>query len=306
MTPRNHIRPRPSRPWSVSGLLVGGVGLLLLGAASVTAQDATDIVTLDLRPHHDHVHAGSLVQVTDRDGYDNQPYFVDHDRILFSSIRDGEQADVFRYTISQARLERLTETPESEYSPKLTPEGDAFTVVRVEMDGVSQHLYRYSLEGDSPERLLPEVDDIGYYAWAGPHRVALFRVGDPSSLHLADLSTGELHHVQDRIGPVLQSIPGTDAVSFVDQSDPERPVLKRLDGASGEVTTVAELPSGALEHVWMSDATVLMGHEGTLYRSTRDPERPWHPLKGLDEVVGPFDRLALAPSGFRLAVVTQR
>ena len=306
MTPRNHIRPRPFHPRSSSGLLMGGVAFLLLSAASVTAQSATDIVTLDMRPHQDHVHAGSLVQVTDRDGYDNQPYFVDPDRIVFSSIREGEQSDIFRYTISEDRLERLTETPESEYSPKLTPEGDALTVVRVEMDGVSQHLYRYSLDGDSPERLLPDVDDIGYYAWAGPQRVALFRVGDPSSLHLADLETGELRHVQDRIGPIIQSIPGTEVVSFVDQSDPERWVLKRLDGATGEVTSVAELPSGALEHVWMSDATVLIGHEGTLYRSSRDPEEPWHPLMALDELVGPFSRLALAPSGFRLAVVTQR
>ncbi len=74
MTPRNHIRPRSFRSRSSSGLLMGGVGFLLLSAASVTAQSATDIVTLDLRPHQDHVHAGSLVQVTDRDGYDNQPW----------------------------------------------------------------------------------------------------------------------------------------------------------------------------------------------------------------------------------------
>jgi len=295
--PRSRLRP------SVLGL---ALGWLLAGPVSVVAQASTDIVTLDLRPHHDHVHAGSLVHVTDRDGYDNQPHFVDQDRIVFSSIRDGEQSDIFRYTLSEDRLERLTETPESEYSPKLTPEGDALTVVRVEMDGVSQHLYRYSLEGDGPERLLPDVDDIGYYAWAGPQRVALFRVGEPSSLHLANLETGELRHIQDRIGPVLQSIPGTEGVSFVDQSDPERWVLKRLDGATGEVASVAELPPGALEHVWLSDATVLMGHEGVLHRSTGDPDRPWHPLKDLSEILGEFNRLAVAPAGFRLAVVTQR
>jgi len=97
-------------------------------------------------------------------------------------------------------------------------------------------------------------------------------------------------------------------VSFVDRSDPENWRLRRLDPGTGEAETVAPLPTGAEEHAWMSDATVLMGHEGVLYRSTGDPEHPWHPILDLEEVVGPFSRIAVSPNRavLRIAVVVER
>lgn len=290
------------------GVLALLLAPLLWGAGPLGGQPATDIVVLDLHPHLDHVHAAALTRVTDREGYDNQPWFPDHDRLLFSSDRAGGQTDVFRFTLSDGRVEPVTRTPESEYSPRLRPSHESFGVVRVEMDGVAQHLYAYPLEGGEPRLLLPELADIGYYAWAGPDRVLLFRVGDPSSLHLADLETGEVRLIQEGVGRSLQSVPGTDHVSFVDRSDPENWRLRRLDPGTGEAETVAPLPTGAEEHAWMSDATALMGHEGVLYRSTGDPDHPWHPILDLEEVAGPFSRIAVSPNRavLRIAIVVER
>ena len=290
-----------------------GVLVLLLaalggGAGPLGAQPATDIVILDLHPHLDHVHAAALIRATDRAGYDNQPWFLDQGRLLFSSDRAGEGTDIFLFMLSDGRVEPVTRTPESEYSPRPRPSHATFGAVRVEMDGATQHLYTYPLDGGEPRRLFADLTDIGYYAWAGPDRVLLFRVGDPPSLHLADLQTGEVRLVQEGVGRSLQSLPGTDHVSFVDRSDPENWRLRRLDPGTGEAETVAPLPAGAEEHAWMSDATVLMGHEGVLYRSTGDPEHPWHPILDLEEVVGPFSRIAVSPNRavLRIAVVVER
>jgi CubicO group peptidase (beta-lactamase class C family) len=287
---------------------------------------------LDLYPHLDHVHVGSMIRVTDRDGYDNQPSFVDHDRLLFVSDREDGRTEVFLYTISTGALERVTDTPaEAEYSPRVAPGRPAISAVRVEADGTSQHLVRYPaaflrrdrggepgrdaeagaeglpLEAAAVERLGAPLDDIGYYAWAGAGRVAVYRVGDPSSLHLVDLDGGGASRlVRERVGASVQSVPGTAEVSFVDVGDPERPVLLRLDGATGEVEEVAELPPGAVEHAWLSDITAYMGHEGTLYRSTSDPETPWYPILALSEAVGAFSRIAVTSGGRRIAVVVER
>jgi hypothetical protein len=284
----------------------GSFGQPLDGTAGTLVQTSTDIVVFDVFPHGDHVHVGSVISITDRAGYDNQPFFIDEERLLFASIREGDQADVYRFDLFAEALEQVTSTPESEYSPRLTPDGEAISVVRVALDGVSQGLYRVPLDGGEAQDLLPDLDDIGYYAWAGPERVALFRVGEPASLYLADLSTGEAHHIADHVGGSLQSIPGTESVSFVDQSDPERWLVRRLDGGTGEVETVVDTPPGSVEHAWMSSSTLIMGHEGALYRySVGGAEGVWIPLVDLRSYIGPFSRIAVSPSGLRIAVVTE-
>ncbi|CAN5637502.1 hypothetical protein BH23GEM11_BH23GEM11_02170 [soil metagenome] len=327
-------RPRRTGARRWDRVVIAAVGWLLAVASPGAAQPSTDIIVLDLYPHLDHVHVGSMIRVTDREGYDNQPTFVDHDRLLFVSDREGGRTEVFMYTISSGTLERVTATPEeAEYSPRVVPGGPAISAVRVEADGESQHLVRYpaaflrrdtgdardarDARGDAAaragllpvvdgERLAAPLDDIGYYAWAGRRHMAVFRVGDPSSLHLVDLDGGESRLVRERVGPSLQSIPGTDEVSFVDVGDPERPLLFRLSGETGEVHEVAELPPGAVEHAWISDLTAFIGHQGVLHRSTGAAGNPWHPILELSEVVGPFSRIAATSGGRRIAVVVDR
>ncbi|MGB5658018.1 MAG: hypothetical protein WBO54_00935, partial [Thermoanaerobaculia bacterium] len=63
-------------------------------------------------------------QVTDREGYDNQPAFtLDSQALMFSSDRAGEQTDLFRFRIADGQVSNLTNTPaENEFSPQ--PYGD--------------------------------------------------------------------------------------------------------------------------------------------------------------------------------------
>jgi len=326
-------------PGMVSSLrlsLVAGVAAASL-AAPGAAQPSTDIVVLDLYPHLDHVHVGSMLRVTDRHGYDNQPHFLDHDRLLFVSDREGGLTDVWLHVLSEGRTGRITATSaEAEYSPRRIPgEPDSggpgargpggeprppgpaldLAVVRVEADGDRQFLVRYAGDPDgSPlgrgDRVLAPLDDIGYHAWAGPRHVAVVRVGATPGLYLArigaDGSMEEIRLVQERVGRSLQSVPGTREVSYVDLSDPSHPVLRRLDAETGEVRDVAPLPQGVEEHAWLSDRTAFMGHQGILYRSTGNAERPWHPILDLGEVVGSFSRMAVVSGGRRIAVVVDR
>lgn len=352
--PRVGVRPAPPDlaspradfpgPLRLAALLLLSVLGLAPGvgeAGSLVAQSSTDVVVLDLYPHLDHVHVSSLTRVTDRTGYDNQPRFLDHERLLFVSDRDGG-TEVYLALLAEDRVVRLTDTPESEYSPHLLRWGadgaEALVVVRVEADGVSQHLVRYPLPvRSSPEsleeplregiRLAAPLLDVGYHAWAPPEEGGdagearwgvLFRVGAggaPPTLYRIRLDAAgrmtEEHRVQAGIGRSLQPVPGTTEVSFVDLSTPDRPILQRLDPASGEVTRVAELPAGADEHGWLSAVTVFFPHDGVLWRSSREPERPWIPLMSFEEELGAVlggrvTRIAVSPAGLRVAVVVER
>src|SRR5262245_9489234 len=63
------------------------------------------------------------VNITNSPGYDNQPSFTPDGRsVLFTSIRGGTQTDIYRYDITPRTVTRVTETPESEYSPTVTPD----------------------------------------------------------------------------------------------------------------------------------------------------------------------------------------
>jgi dipeptidyl aminopeptidase/acylaminoacyl peptidase len=85
------------------------------------------------------VSVGKPINITNNPGYDNQPFFLpDSSGVLFSSRRDGQQNDIYRYDIGKKTVTQLTHTPENEYSPTVTPDGKTFSTVR----GDEQRLWR--------------------------------------------------------------------------------------------------------------------------------------------------------------------
>jgi Tol biopolymer transport system component len=89
------------------------------------------------------------VNITNSPGYDNQPSFApDGGAIFFTSVRGGgTQTDIYRYDLASAAITRVTSTPESEYSPTVTPDGAHLSVIRVEADGAAQLHDRRPLAG---------------------------------------------------------------------------------------------------------------------------------------------------------------
>ena len=161
------------------------------------------------------VEIGEPVNVTKRSGYDNQPHFArDGLYFLYASIDTSGQADVYRYHIGEGRHERVTNTPESEYSPTLLPGTSGFSSVRVEADGTTQRLWRFDTDGGNPRLLMTDVDSVGYHAWVGDETLVLFIVGEPHTLRVVDVpSQGEAIVARD-IGVSLLGNSGTQRVSF--------------------------------------------------------------------------------------------
>ncbi len=144
------------------------------GAAIAAGVPDTDIFLLSVKNLDAAPDPANLRNLTARPGYDNQPAFVPGEQaLLFSSVRDGKQADIFKYQFGQEVLQQLTDTDESEYSP--TPFGTAgrFSVVRVEQDG-SQRVWSFNAAGRDPRLLLPQWSNVGYHDWIDDRRVLAF------------------------------------------------------------------------------------------------------------------------------------
>jgi hypothetical protein len=241
-----------------------------------------------------------LVNITNRRGYDNQPSW-DGETILYTSVRDG-QADIYRYANDQH--ERLTTTRESEYSPAITPDGRAFSVVRVERDS-TQRLWRFPLDGGPPTVVLENVKPVGYYAWLDSTTVALFVLGSPNTLQIADTRTGRARVVTTNIGRSLQRVPESMRASYVHRVG-DRWQLETVDPrlrANGtfDVDTLGFLPDSADYVVWRSPTELYTGAGSRIYRM-RLPDRRWQQvaeLGGLRRI----SRLAISPDGRTIAVV---
>ena len=292
-------------------------------AAAPPAQQAppdTEIFLAPLKSVNGALEVGTAVNVTNSPGYDNQPFFTPDGRaLLFTSIRGGgTQTDIYRVALGSDPMEKrdltptqVTRTPESEYSPTVTPSG-ALSVIRVELDGSStQRLWQFTIDGGSPRVVLEQVKPVGYHAWADDKTLALFVLGQPATLQLADATTGTARVIASDIGRSIQVIPGATSpreISFVHRErsgDAVRLLIKKLNTRTGEITLLTPAVEGGndADTAWTPDGTLLMVRGNMLY-GWRAGQSGWKEVTSLERLsLRGVTRLAVSPKGDYLALV---
>ncbi len=287
------------------------LGLALLATvtpcANLPAQTSTDIYIGKAALMAGRLRPGMLENITDRDGYDNQPHFTpDGASILYTSIREDGQADIYRYDVAAGTTSRVTETAESEYSPTVMPGGETFSVVRVEADS-TQRLWQLGMEGQELGVLLEEIQPVGYHAWGDGNTVALFILGDPPTLQLANLRSGRAEIIEERIGRSLHKIPRRNAVSFVHIAGQNRLWLTELNLTTKQTTRIVRLLPGNEHYAWSPDRVVLMGQDSKLFQWDAEVGGEW--LEVADYAgagVQGISRIALSAQRNRIAIVAER
>ena len=274
-------------------------------AAAAQAPPSTDVYLASLTRQESRLVLGELRNISSNPGYDNQPSFTHDGRsVLFTSVRGGgTQSDIYRYDRESGRLVRVTDTPESEYSPTVTPDGAGISVIRVEADG-TQRLWRFGLDGREPHVVLADLKPVGYHAWIDATRLALFVLGQPATLQLADISTGKAEPVADSVGRSLHRIPGVQRVSFVHKDPSAGWWVKELDPDTKASTSLVRTLDGSEDCTWTPDGTLLMAQGARLFAWRRGSDAGWEDVANLATAgVERITRLAVSPSGDALALV---
>jgi hypothetical protein len=301
---------------------------LLLQAAQSAAPPDTEIYLCELTRAGGGLTVGPPLNISNSPGYDNQPTFTpDGAAILFTSVR-GHQAqspangaasgsDIYRYDIGPKSLRQLTSTPESEYSPTVTPDGAHFSTVRVEADG-TQRLWRFTMAGQDASLVLADVKPVGYHAWVDASTVALFILGQPqgqanaqpATLQLADITTGKARVVASNIARSVLRMPD-GRISFVlrDLAAGGPPVLSihALDPKTGGHVRLVEAPAGAneVDAAWTPDGMLLVSQPRALL-GWRAGDPALAPVANLAPLgLRGVTRLAVSPRGDRIAIVAQ-
>lgn len=288
-----------------SRLAAGAVALALAAAASPSLQaqaPTTDIwlVPLDLENET----LGEPRNATDRDDYDNQPFFAPEGSSLLYTAQHEGQTDIYRLDLSTLVSTQLTDTPESEYSATVVPSGFEFSVIRVEGDG-AQRLWSFRRDGSSPQLVLENVAPVGYQAWNAAGQLVMFILGEPATLQLADLEADAAEVVASDIGRSLHAIPGeTGQFSFLHRVN-DSWSIRSFDPESRDISDLGTPFEESQDMAWTPDGRIVMGSGSRLAILT--PEGEWRVLGDLAGAgVNGITRVAVHPEGDWLAVVATR
>ncbi|RIV42173.1 nuclear transport factor 2 family protein [Flagellimonas pelagia] len=276
----------------------------LLGATLLSAQPNTEVYLFDLSFKNGVPLLSNPKNISNNDGYDNQPSFWDDDTVLFASTRD-DQTDVRRLNINEGSTYKwLTNTPTgSEYSPLKIPDKNAFSTIRLDLDGL-QRLYEYDLKtGES----IPITNlKIGYHVWVNKELlVATVLVENRMDLVVINLKDNSHYTVQKNVGRSLHKIPNNNRISYIDKSKKQWEI-KSMDPVSGATNSIAATFENEEDICWLNENIIITGHEKSLLTFNFKNGVNWEPLMTFDqEEINKISRIAINPSKTRLTFVAE-
>ncbi|MEN9684592.1 MAG: hypothetical protein RLZZ28_378 [Bacteroidota bacterium] len=274
------------------------------------AQTATDIVLMDIEITNAKVSLSNPVNITNHKGYDNQPFFVPGKQMLyFTSDRDTAAAhtDIRQYNYQTGEARFLTNTPDKEFSPTLTPDGKYISCIIQRANG-TQDLAKYPVNGGDAIGLINHLK-VGYHAWIDNNRLLLFILDDSAhnSLHIYNLNTREDKIIAQNPGRSLAKIPGQNAMSFIDKTNPKMGVIKKISLENMQVSAIGNALPGQEYMVWTKNEWILMSDGKMIYYWDQNPANNWQKIEAdyQNPLLKGITRLALNAENTKLAIVVR-
>ena len=276
--------------------------VLTQSAPQQNAPPSTDIFLVDIENRAGRLTFNQPVNITNREGYDNQPYFLpDGASLLFTSIREGTLPDIYRYTLKDKSTTQMTRTTEGEYSP--TPAGKFFSVIRVEADQ-TQRLWKFPFDGGAPSLVLENIKPVGYHCWLDENTLALFVLGRPATLQIADTRTGKAEVVESNIGRSLHRHPRRGTLTFVHKLSETEWIIKEMDIKTRKTETITRTIAGSEDLTWTKDGIILMASGAKLFKFDPSKDKDWQQVADFAGAgIKGITRLAVSPRGDKLALV---
>lgn len=238
--------------------------------------------------------------ITKWKGYDNQPFFGEDSKVIYFTRAFRDQSDAYYYEFQHKVVREFTGTKTtSEYSPTLTPDGKFISVVRVEEDS-AQRLWKFPLDMGDPLLVFEKIKPVGYHVWVDDITVAMFVLGSPNALHIANTATGNSKPVAYDIGRSLHYYQG--GVYFVHKESEAIWWIKRYDVESGEMSRIVESLTGREDFTVTSTGKILMGDGEKIYQLKSGKWKKVFTIK--NEQIKDFNRMVLSKDEKKLALVS--
>ncbi len=277
----------------------------ILISYSSLAQNNTEVYVFDIAPAYEGLELLNARNISNNEGYDNQPSFVSNETIVFAGNNDG-QTDISEYNLT-SKLQKWVniKTEGGEYSPQKFPSNNDIAAVRLDKDGL-QRFYRYNSETGNSTELIKDLQ-IAYFTFYNDQKMlATVLDGDKMDLVMIDLPSKKADTLFYNAGRSLQKVPNTNSMSYSLVNEEGNLDLYLLDMNSYESFFVTELPIGIQDYVWINDAQIIIGSGNKIYMYDTLGESEWNRVASLEEHgIKNITRMAISPNGKKLAVVAE-
>jgi Tol biopolymer transport system component len=283
--------------------------LLFLSIIFVThftfAQTDSEVYVFDVMPAYEGLQLLNARNISNNEGYDNQPSFISNETLVFAGNNDG-QIDISEYNLD-SKIQKWvnSKTEGGEFSPQKFPSGKDIAAVRLDKDGL-QRLYKYDTKTGKSTQIIKDLQ-VAYFAFYNDNKIlSTVLDGDKMDLVMIDLSTKTADTLFYNAGRSLQKIPKTNSMSYTLVNEAGNLDLYMLDMDSKESFFVCQLPISIQDYVWMNDTQILIGSGNKLYIYDTMGEPKWNEVASLQEYgIKNITRLAISPNGKKLALVAE-
>ncbi|APQ15918.1 nuclear transport factor 2 family protein [Maribacter hydrothermalis] len=268
------------------------------------AQQSTEVYLADLNLSNDSLKINNVINISNNEGYDNQPSFFSDNKILFASTRNN-QTDIALYDINDKTTTWLSNTPNgSEYSPLKIPGKEAISAVRLDDDGL-QRLYEYDIKTGESNILLPDLK-VGYHVWySNDIIVCTVLIEDRMDLVVYNLKTHASYTAQKNVGRSLHKIPSSDLISFISKEG-DSTYIKSLNPNTKETEQIITLIENTQDICWTVDGNIITALNEYLLVFKPNSDTIWKSFFEFQKTdIHGISRLAISPNGKFISFVSK-
>lgn len=268
------------------------------------SQSNTEIFLFDLKTENEVFELSNFKNISNNEGYDNQPSFMNNETILYAGTRNG-QTDIVLYDLMRGSKTWLCTTDGGEYSPLKIPNQPAVSAIRLDTDG-KQLLYRYDLKNGTSTAIM-ETLIVGYHTWFDSNTLlSSVLVGDALSLYKTDVKEKQNKLLVKNVGRSLHKIPNTKLVSYISKANDTLWEIKSIDPLSAKSELIVHTLLNTEDMCWTPSGSILMANDGLLYTFNPNMDAGWVKVASLSDYgIDNITRLAVSPNGKKLAIVAE-
>ena len=269
------------------------------------SQENPEVYVFDIAPAYEGLELLNMQNVSNNEGYDNQPSFISNETLVFAGNNNG-QTDIAAYNLNSKIKKWFNhKTDGGEYSPQKFPSNNDVAAVRLDKDGL-QRLYKYDSQTGKSTELIKDLQ-IAYFAFYRDSKIlSTVLNGDKMDLALIDLQSKKTDTLFYNAGRSLQKVPKTNSMSYSLVNEEGNLDLYLFDMDSYESFFVTQLPIGIQDYIWLNETQILIGSGNKLYMYDTLGDSEWTKVASLEEYgLRNITRMAISPNGKKLAVVAE-
>lgn len=266
----------------------------------LNAQSNLEVFLFDIETADNTFKISDGKNISNNEGYDSQPSFLDERYIVFASTRNG-QTDIAKYDTRYGSKLWINFSESSEYTPLKIPNENAVSAVSLDKDG-KQRLNSYSLSTGKSTELLQDLI-VAYYTWFDESNIVSAVIEDKLlNLFVTNPKNGKSKKYATNVGRSFHKIPNSNLVSFISKENENQWQIKSLNPATGDIKTIANTIDGVEDICWLNNKTIVSSKENKLFKLTLQKDNNWKEISELSGIKS-ISRIIINSESTKLLIV---